>query len=91
MGTVVIDIRPQRHDPGGIDAAVRVVVVRFDVGKVDRPGDARPLIQIADIARQVCKILQTLAVALEVPVVHRVKTDQRGEQAPVGLGGRTSG
>ncbi|MNP68630.1 hypothetical protein D3C76_1646110 [compost metagenome] len=58
----------------------------LDVGEVHRLGDPRPLINLPQPVRQVRIIGNAPQVALEVPVIHRVETNQRGEQADVRFG-----
>ncbi|MCY1466048.1 hypothetical protein D9M71_842750 [compost metagenome] len=59
------------------------IVVVLDVLKIHRLGNTRPLINLAQPVRQVRIIRNPPQVAFEVPVIHRVKADQRGKQANV--------
>src|SRR5690606_41847486 len=63
-----------------------VVVMLLDMLEADRLGNARPLIEFAQITGQVGIILDTPDIALEVTVVDRIKPHQRGEQSPIRLG-----
>ncbi|MNR36436.1 hypothetical protein D3C85_1543530 [compost metagenome] len=74
------------HNPGRVDGLVAAVVVILDVGKIHCLGNPRPLIHLPQPVRQVRIIGNAPQVALEVAVVHRVKTNQRGEQANVRFG-----
>ena len=58
----------------------------LDVVEIDRLRHAWQLVDVAHVAGQVTEVLQPLAIALEVTVVHSVETHQGGEQAYVGLG-----
>ena len=75
--------RPERHDAGRIDAPVARVIVMLDVEEVDRLGDARQVVELAQIAAQRRIVPDLAQIALEVPEIDRVEADQRGEQAPV--------
>ena len=46
-----VDLRPERHDPGRIDAQVARVIVMLDVEEVDRLGDARQVVELASDQR----------------------------------------
>ena len=80
-----VDQRPDRHDPGRIDTAVAAVIVTLDMVEVHRLGDARHLIEIAQVIPEIGIVDDAPHVALEVAVVDRVETHQRGEQPPVGF------
>src|SRR5690606_3342473 len=86
VGAVQVELRPERHDAGGIDRAVALVVVALDVLEVDGVGDAGNLVELAQVARQVREVGDAPAIALEVAVVDRIEAHQRREQAPVRLG-----
>ena len=58
----------------------------FDVKEVDRLGDPRPMIELAQIALQSGIVGDLPQIALEVAEIDRVEADQRREQAPVRLG-----
>ena len=64
------------------------VIVPLDVIHVHGLGDARHLIEVAQIVRQVRIVGDAAQVAFEVAVIDRVEADERGEQPPVGLGQR---
>ena len=70
----------------GLIRCVAAVVVIFDVVKVDRFGDARPLIQFACIGEEVGIVDQPLQIALEMADIDRIETHQRREQPPIGFG-----
>ena len=75
----------QRHDAGRIDAPVALVIVMLDMEEVDRLGDARQVVKLAQIAAQRRVVPDLPKIALEVPEINRVEADQGGEQAPVGF------
>ena len=54
--------------------------------KIAGLGDARPLIQLAQIVREIGIVGDTALIALEVPEVDDIEADQGGEQADVGFG-----
>ena len=66
-----IQHRPDRHDPGRVDALVAHVIVPLDVAEIDRRRDARQLVDIARVGPQVLVIDDPPDVALEVPVIDR--------------------
>src|SRR5262245_48786831 len=78
-------VRSDRNDAGGIDVVVRDVIVTLDMVEVHRLGDALDLIQIFEIAEQIGIVDDPPDVALKVPVVNGVKSDERHKQAPVGF------
>ena len=59
------------------------VIVTLDVEEVDRLGDARPMIELAEIAAQRRIVPDLPQVALEVAKIDGIEADQRGEQPPV--------
>ena len=73
-------------DPPRIEPGVRHVVVALDLVDVDGLGDAGHLVELAREAEQVRVVGDQAQVALEVRVVDGIEADQRGEEAPVGLG-----
>ena len=81
-----VELGAERHDAGRVHLALAAVVVPLDVIDADGLGDARHLIEIAEIIRQVRVVGDAAQVALEVAVIDRVEADQRGEQPPVGFG-----
>src|SRR5690606_409132 len=86
MRAVEIEDRAGWYNAGGVDGGVAAVVVLFDVLHVDRFLDAGPLIKLAHITGEVRVIGNAFEVAFEMPVIHRIKTNQRGKQSPVGFG-----
>ena len=82
----VVDRGPGRHDPRRIDRRVAAVIVRLDVVQIDRPGNARHLIEVAQIVGQVRIVGDPPEIAFEVSDIDRVEADERREQPPVGLG-----
>ena len=57
----------------------------LDGGEVHRPGDARRLIQIAQIVGQARVIRDAALVAFEMPHIDRVETHKGREQPPIGF------
>ena len=82
----IIDLRPDRHDARRVDRRVAAVIVRLDVVQVDRLGHARHLVEVAQVVRQVRIVGDPPQIALEMPDIDRIETDERREQPPVGLG-----
>src|SRR5690554_1515888 len=91
VGGGQIQLRTQRDDPSRVDAGVAVIVVLLDVIKMHGVGNAGLLVEIPQVAVEVFIILDTTQVALEVPVIHRIKANQGGEKPPVGLGDLVAG
>src|SRR5690606_34550083 len=79
MRLLQVQLRPKRHHAGRVDGRVALVVVALDVLEVHRFRDARPLVQLAQPAAQARVIGDAPQVALEMPVVDGVETNQRGE------------
>ena len=72
--------RPQRHDPGRIDAQMARVIVMLDVEEVDGVGDARPVVEFAEIAAERGIVPDLPQVTLEVAEIDRIEADQGGGQ-----------
>src|SRR5258707_10234759 len=81
-----IDRGTLRDDPCRIDRRVTGVVVPLDLIEVDGIGDARDLVQLAQIVPQIWIVDDAPQIALEVTVVNRVEADEGGEQAPISFG-----
>jgi hypothetical protein len=62
---------------------VRDVVVPLDVIEIHRPGDARCLIQVAEVALQIRIVDDPPEVAFEVPVIDRIEAHEGAEKPPV--------
>ena len=88
MRSQVVDIRAPRHYCGGIDRPMGRVVMGLDMIKIYGVSHAGKLIDLSDIGRDIRVVLKTLTVALEVSVIHRVKSNQRSKQADIRLGER---
>jgi hypothetical protein len=80
-----INNRSDRHDTGRIDVAVTAIIVPFNVIEIDGIGDARYLIEIAQIIPEIWIVDDAAQITFEVTVVNGVEADQRGEQPPVSL------
>ena len=65
-----------RYYAGGIDLAMRHIVVALDVVEIDSLGDARRLVQVAGVGPQVGVVDQATLVALEVANVNGVEADE---------------
>ena len=76
----------ERHDAGRIDVQHAHVIVPLDVVDVHRPGHARRLVELAQVVREVRIVGDAAQVALEEPNIDRIEAQQRGKQAPIGLG-----
>src|SRR4051812_1565766 len=81
-----VERRAGRDDARRIERRMRHVVVALDLVEVDRLGDPRALIELAQEAREVRVVGDPPDVALEVPDVDGVEANERREQPPVGLG-----
>ena len=64
-----------RYNTVGVNALVTVVIVAHDVTHVHRLSDARPFVELSSVSPQVGVIDQPLAIALEVQVIHGIKSD----------------
>lgn len=83
-----INQRPDRNDPGWIDVAVTAIIVPFNVIEIEGIGDARYLIEIAQIIPEIWIVDDAAQITFEVTVVNGVEADQRGEKPPVRLSDR---
>ena len=90
MRRIEVERRADGHDAGRIDRGVAVIVVPFYVVHVDRLGDPRHLVKIAQIVRQARVVLDAPQITLEVAEIDGVETHKRCEQPPVGLGRRVT-
>ena len=86
-----VKLGTERDDAGRIYLALARVVMPLDV--IDAHGlvDARHLIEVTEIVRQILVIADAPQIALEVAVIDRVEANERGEQPPVGLGHARAG
>ena len=85
MGLPQIDRCSFRNDFGRVQLGDRIIVDDV-VAKFYRLGDARYLVKVAHIVRQVGVVRDTFLVALEEREIRDIETDQGREQSPVGLG-----
>lgn len=83
MGLAPVDQRPDRDDAARVDLVVRPVVVALDLVEIDRRGDSRSLVEVQQVAVQVRVVDDPPYIALEMPVVNGVETDQRAKEPPV--------
>src|SRR6516162_1881408 len=75
-----IDNRTSGHDPRGVDARMRQVVMALDVVEIHRIAEAGPPEQVACISPQIRVVDEAPQVAFEVQVIHGVEADERCEQ-----------
>ena len=59
------------------------VIMLLDVLKVHRVRDSGLLVKVAQIIRQIGKVVNTVAIALEVPDIDGIESQERGEKTPV--------
>ena len=75
--------RPNRHNAGRVDATVALVIMVLDVEDVDGLCDARQMVKLPQVAVQRRIVPNLATIALELPEITRVESDQGGEQALV--------
>ena len=83
MRPIQLQNRPKRDNLRRINLRVRHVIVPLDMIQVHRRGNARLLVKIAQITIQRGIIHNAPKIAFEVPVIHRVESNQRAEQLPI--------
>ena len=71
--------RSDRDDPRRIDIVVRVIVVTLDVIEIDGLRDSGNLIEIAQVSVEIRIIDDSPKIALEMPVINRIESNQRYE------------
>ena len=81
-----IQLWPFGHDSARVDYAQAAIIVKLALVDVAGGGDARHLIERPCIPPQRRIFVDVAKVALEQRIIDRVETQQRGKQAPVGLG-----
>src|SRR5260370_840561 len=67
-----LELRSERDDPTRVQLRMAGIIVALDVREVDRAGDAREGIELAQIARQVLVIGDAADVALEMADIDRI-------------------
>ena len=72
-------------DTGRIDIVVREVVVPLDMVEIHGLGDAVSLVEVFEISREIRVIDDSSDIALKMSMVHRVESDQRDKEPPVGF------
>src|ERR1700722_8670982 len=72
-----LEYRPDRHDAGRVHVAMAAIIVPLDVIEVHGLGDARHLIKLTQVIRQVRIVDDPAQVALEVAIIDRVEADKR--------------
>lgn len=90
MGSVEVNVRTCRDNPGRVDHVMAPIIVSLDVIEVAGHCDARQLIKRLEIIEEVGIIRDATDVALEVPEVYGIKPEQRREEAPVSFSNTVS-
>jgi hypothetical protein len=85
LGSADFDLGSQGYDASWIDRAVALVIMTFDMHQVYGFGDARRLIKIAQVTRQLGIVRNSTQIALEMADIHRVETHQRCKETPICL------
>ena len=83
-----VELRSDRNDTGRVHLTLAAVVMPLDLLDADRLGDARNLIEIAHIVRQIREFVDVPPVAFEVRVIDGIEAYQSTKQPPVGLRNR---
>ena len=83
MRSVEILHRAHRNNTRRIDVVVSKVVMTLDVIEVNDVGNSVELIQIAKVSKQIRVIHNPADIAFEMPVINRVKSDQRYKKSPI--------
>ena len=75
-------VRALRYDSGRVDLRHREIdaLDRIEIGQFSYAG---PLIEFAQVIRQVFEFVNVLAITFEVSVIDHVEADKCGEQPPV--------
>ena len=76
MGRGEVALWATGHNAGRIDAFVTLIIVVFDMGEMARRCHAGYLIQVFEVVPQIGIIGDAPEVALEMVVVHEVKSNQ---------------
>src|SRR5471030_21494 len=79
VGRGEIELRPHRYDAGWVHVALAAVIMPLDLLQVDGLGNARHLIKLAYVIRQIRIVGNAAPVAFEVRIIHGVETDQGGK------------
>jgi hypothetical protein len=74
-----------RNDLGGVDSHVCHIVVTLDVIEIHKLRDPRLLVEVPQVTVQVLVVHDPFEIALKMPVIHGVKSNQRVEQTPICL------
>src|SRR3546814_16250837 len=75
----------RRHDAGGMDGPMALIIMALDVFHVHGRGDARQLEEVAREAPEARVVLDPPDVAFEVPVIDLVEADQGCEKPDIRL------
>ena len=79
MRPAVVQIWTQRDNARWVHGFMTVIVVRFNVPEINGLRHARLLIEVTQIMTKIRKVLDALAIAFEMPVIHRVEAYQGSE------------
>ena len=85
-----VELRSDGNDTGWIHLSLAAVVVPLDLLDADGLRNARDLIEIAHIVRQIREFIDVPPVALEVRVIDGIEAYQSAKQPPVGFRDRVS-
>ena len=80
-----LERRADRDDACRIDVRVSDVVMALDVIEIHGLGDARLLIEIHEVVLKVFVVYDPSNIAFEVPVVDRIKSNERTKEPPIRL------
>ena len=77
----IVQYRSNSDNTGRIHRLVTGIIVVADMVEVDRLGHPRHLVDFARVRPQVRVVDDTRAIALEMPMIHRIEAEQRHEGA----------
>jgi len=83
MRPIEIERRSNRDNAIRIDLMMGQIIMAFDVVEVDRFGDARLLVKVAQIPVETGVINHAAQVALKMPMINRIEPDQGAEEPPI--------
>ena len=79
MWRVIINLWIERNDARWVNAFMAIMIMPHDMGQVYGLGNARHLIQFFRVSPKVWIIDNPFAIAFEMKVIDRIKTDQGWE------------
>ena len=83
MGAFEIQQRTRWHDTRRINHLMTVIIVALYMVHIDRFRHAWPLIDFAQIIRQVGIVLNSLEITFEMAVIDRIKAHQCGKETDI--------